>query len=440
MSLRYRLNLMITLAMLAVMAVGGMFAVHSARRSVLEEVGSSVNMALQLIGAGLAHADGDEARLLAWLAELARMEKTRHLRIQVRQAPAKLIKLDSAPPPAAGGRVPAWFAWAVTPDLLAGEKRIDWPGGGSARILVLADPADEIAEAWREAEETLALVAALAASVYALVHTALGRAFRAVTIISEGLEGIEQGDFDKRLPRFALPEFDRISQAFNHTAQALEKARAENQALARHSLALQEEERSHIARELHDELGQSLSAVKAMVSSLRRHVRDGKGAETLEAVLGLCDRLFATVRAMMRRLRPMLLDEFGLAASLEEMVESWRARNPGVEAALDCGAGVEEGAGRAKIHLFRIVQEALTNVTKHAGARRVDIRLRRAGGWIELEIRDDGRGFDPARPPAGFGLLGMKERADSLGGRLSVRAAEGRGATINARVPCRSPA
>lgn len=432
---------MITLAMLAVGAVGAVFVVHNARREVLAEVHSSVGMALQMIAAGLAHADGNDARLLAWLTELARLEKTRHLRIQVLQTPAKLIKLDAKPLPPGDGRVPTWFAWAVTPASLAGEKQLAQLGGQPVRILVQADPADEVAEAWDEAKEILALVAALAASVYALVYIALGWAFRPVNVVLQGLEGIEQGDFGRRLPHFALPEFERISQAFNHTAQALDKARAENQALTRQSLLIQEEERNLIARELHDELGQSLSAVKAMVSSLRGHVHGEQGGKTLEAVLDLCDRLFGSVRAMMRRMRPMLLDEFGLVASLEEMIENWRERNPGVEVDFRCEAGVEEQAGQAKIHLFRIAQECLTNVVKHADARRVEIclRLRENRGqiWIELEVGDDGQGFGKDGPHTGFGLLGMRERVASLDGRFSLEARPGLGVTVKAQVPCR---
>jgi len=214
---------MIALAMLAIFTVGGVFVLHHARRSVLEEVRSGVAMALQLVDAGLAHARGDDKAVMAWLAELGQMEKTRHLRIRIQQVPEKLITLDTPAEDAADGRVPAWFAWAVTPDYQAREQRVERAGAAPVGIWVLADPADEIAEAWSEAKDLFCLMAAIALAVCALVHFSLGRAFKPVGQILHALEGIEQGDYAARLPDYALPEFRRIAHAVNHTALTLDR-------------------------------------------------------------------------------------------------------------------------------------------------------------------------------------------------------------------------
>ncbi len=437
MSLRFRLNLMITLTMLIFVVVGGLFVIHNARRSVQEEVRSSLNMVLQLIDAALANARADDGPSIAWIGELARLKKTRHLRIHVQQAPEKVIKLVSPPRPQVNA--PAWFAWAVLPKLMVGEKQVERPDGRPIHIRVEANPDDEVAEAWNEAEDFLYLIGALAVTVSALVYFMLGRAFQSVGIILQGLGGIEQGDYAKRLPRFALPEFDRISRAFNHTAQALSKSRAENRALTQHSLGIQEEERRYIAQELHDEMGQSLSAIKAMAASLRKSA-DPDNGEAVESIIDQCDRLFAVARSLMRQLRPMLLDDLGLIASLEDMIENWRDRNPGVNVEFRCEGEIEECAGNAKIHLYRIVQECLSNVIKHAEARRVKIRFRLSAREtpcrIILTVIDDGRGFDPDQPLAGFGLLGMKERAASLGGEFILKTHPGGGVMIEARIPC----
>ncbi|WP_255211235.1 histidine kinase, partial [Methylogaea oryzae] len=170
--------------------------------------------------------------------------------------------------------------------------------------------------------------------------------------------GIEQGDFANRLPDFSAPEFSRIAQAFNYMAHALEKAREENRALARHSLAIQEEERRHIAQELHDELGQSLAAIKAMAASLHPPVTHGILGQAADAITATCDHLFDVVRGMMRRLRPSLLDELGLTAALEDLLDGWRQRCPGIEWEFHGDDGVDDCAGNAKIQVFRIVQEA----------------------------------------------------------------------------------
>lgn len=440
-SLRFRLNLMIALAVLIIVGVGTLFVIHNARRSVWEEVRSSVNMALQLIDAAVAHQTGDRGPPMAWIAELAHMEKTRHLRIHVHQMPESVMKLDAPPLRPAPEQVPPWFAWAVAPEPMVGEKQL-LAGDTPVRITLEADPEDEIAEAWTEAKSFLFLIISLALAVAALVHVTLGHAFRPVGIILQGLGRIERGDYDEPLPPFSLPEFDRISGAINHMARVLARTRAENRALTQQSLTIQEEERRHIARELHDELGQSVSGIKAMAASLRKVADsgDGNAGEAVESIIETCDRLFDVMRAMMQRLRPSLLDEFGLAASLDDMVSGWRARNPGVHLDFHCEAGVEECAGDTRIHLFRIVQECLTNVSRHAGARRVGIRLcpvkRGDLPWIDLEVKDDGRGFLPDQPSSGFGLSGMKERVTSLGGELVVHSGPGEGVAIAVRVPC----
>jgi two-component system sensor histidine kinase UhpB len=430
---------MIALAVLIIVGVGTLFVIHNARRSVWEEVRSSVNMALQLIDAAVAHQTGDRGPPMAWIAELAHMEKTRHLRIHVRQVPEGLIQLDAPPSLSAHADVPEWFAWAVTPEPMVGEKQL-LAGDAPVRITLEADPEDEIAEAWTEAKSFLFLIVSLALAVAVLVHVTLGQAFRPVGIILQGLGRIERGDYDEPLPPFSLPEFARISAAVNHMARVLAKTRAENRALTQQSLTIQEEERRHIARELHDELGQSVSGIKAMAASLRKVAGHGAAGEAVESIIETCDRLFDVVRTLMQRLRPSLLDEFGLAASLDDMVSTWRARNPGVRLDFHCEAGVEECAGDARIHLFRIVQECLTNVFKHADARKVRIRLRPAKRgdipWIDLEVKDDGRGFAPDQPHSGFGLSGMKERVTSLGGEFAVHSAPGEGVTVAVRVPC----
>jgi two-component system sensor histidine kinase UhpB len=441
-SLRFRLNLMIASAMLLIIGLGFMFAIHSASRSVEAETRSTVNLALQLIEAGQ-NAVGQEARgggapYSAWLSQLGHLERTRHLRIHLAGKAATVLNL-----PAAGAEddAPGWFRWAVMPEPVVEERLLSDGAGGQSALRIEAESGDEIAEAWRETEGFLYLLLALALAVYGLVHITVGRAFRAVGEIMEGLEGIEKGEYGKRLPGFALPEFQRISRAFNHMAAALEKSRDENRALIRESLSIQEEERRHLARELHDEFGQSVTAIKAMAAALRNH--GDANHEAAAHIMALCDRLFSVVRAMMRRLRPSILDELGLSVSLEDLVENWRIGQPGLAIECACEAGLDEFAGAASIHLYRIVQECLTNVARHAEARQVSIRLGLADaeghGWIELAFRDDGRGFDPTQPRRGFGLAGMKERVAGLGGQFTLETGPGGGTAIDIRIPYGEP-
>ncbi len=440
-SLRFRLNLMIVPAMLLILGLGFLFAVYNARRSVEDEVRSTVNLALQFSEAGLTEARGAGRPPSEWLTQLGRLDRTRHLRIRIAktgETPIDLISVKRVSTAA----VPAWFRWSVAPRPIVEERRLADGRGGEFTIRIEADTDDEIAEAWRETRGFLLLPLILAGAIYALVHVTVGRAFRSVGEILGGLEGIERGDYGKRLPRFPLPEFDRIAEAFNHMASTLEATRDENRALAQQSLLIQEEERRYLARELHDELGQSLTAIRLMAAALTRS--GGSAREAADHIVGLCDRLFGVVRAMMRRLRPSVLDELGLAASLEDLVENWRDCHPGMTIDFACESGIDEhiDTGAARIHLFRIVQECLTNVVKHAEARHVFIRLQRANAGapdsgVILVFRDDGRGFDPGQARRGLGLPGMRERVAALGGRLDLDAGPGRGVALEIRIPDR---
>ena len=438
MSLRSRLNLMIGLAILLIVGIGTGVAVHNAYRSVEEEIGSTVNLALQLIEAGLAEAQSTGRPLSEWLLQLGRLDHTRHLRIRVAEANSQPVDLTGAGD-SADDAVPAWFRWAVTPDPIVLEQRLPDGRGVELTIGIEAQPDDEIGEAWQETQGFLVLLLALAGAVYGLVHIIVGRAFRSVGVILQGLEHIEKGEYGQRLPGFPLPEFARIAEAFNHMAAVLEKTQADNHALIQQSIVIQEEERRHLARELHDELGQSLTAIKVMVTTLKLANPDNR--ETVDHILNLCDRLFAMFRSLMRRLRPSVLDELGLAASLEELVRDWRQSHPGLVVEFACDPAVDGHAGAARMHLFRIVQEALTNVVKHADAGRVSLRLRLedsgAGREIVLRIEDDGRGFDtsPDRPLRGFGLAGIRERVTGLGGRFRLDTRPGQGVAIEIRIP-----
>lgn len=438
-SLRTRLNVMIGLTMLLIIGLGFVFAIYSARRSVAEEVDSTVHLAMELIEGGLAgHRDTDRP-VAGWLAQLGHLDRTRHLRIQIRQAAAMLAD-HAVSESARSAEVPKWFVWAVSPEPVVAEKRLTSDVQPEIAIRIEADAGDEIEEAWNETQGFLSLILVLAAAVYSLVHVTVGRAFRSVEVILEGLEEIDKGDYRKRLPYFPLPEFARISQAFNHMAATLENARDENRALTQQSLAIQEEERRFLARELHDELGQSLTAIKVMAASLRKSGESTR--EAVEQIMAICDRLFGVVRGMMRRLRPIILDELGLGASLEDLVENWRTRNPGIELTFRCEEGVDECAGTARIHLFRIAQECLTNVLRHARAARAWIELgvvernELSCRWITLTIGDDGQGFDSSLPRRGLGLLGIRERVVSLGGSFKLETAVGKGVSIEVMVPC----
>jgi signal transduction histidine kinase len=218
----------------------------------------------------------------------------------------------------------------------------------------------------------------------------------------------------------------------------------ENRKLAIAAVRAQEDERRHLARELHDELGQYVNAIKVDAVWLRRlGARAPKVHDAATSIVAMVDHLESVVRDLVRRLRPPGLDELGLAAALEHCIDEWRRRLPDVafDVAVDEEiTGLDEATA---ITLYRIAQEGLTNLARHAHATRVAIELscrqgtRGSASEVVLSMRDDGVGAAAAAPTGGLGLVGMRERVEALAGRFELRSSGARGFGFVACVPWR---
>jgi len=196
----------------------------------------------------------------------------------------------------------------------------------------------------------------------------------------------------------------------------------------------QELERKRLARELHDEMGQALTSILLGLKTLEQAVETDQGREGVAAVRELVVSTLQDVRRLAVELRPSALDDFGLAPALERLVEIV-GQDTSVEVDLEVGIGGERLPADVETTIYRIVQEALTNISKHARATRISILLARKDRAVVVVVEDDGGGFDPGSETAGLGLAGMRERVTLLGGQLRVEASRGRGTTIAAEVP-----
>jgi signal transduction histidine kinase len=193
----------------------------------------------------------------------------------------------------------------------------------------------------------------------------------------------------------------------------------------------QELERARLARELHDETGQALTSILLGLKPLEQSAE----AEAVGAVRELVVSTLQNVRRLAVELRPSALDDFGLVPAVERLSETFREQS-GLEVDLAAHLGEERLLPEAETTLYRVIQEALTNVVKHAGASRVSILLQRKQGAVVAVVEDDGSGFDPdATREDALGLAGMRERLALVGGKLQVESSPGRGTTIAAEVP-----
>ncbi len=215
---------------------------------------------------------------------------------------------------------------------------------------------------------------------------------------------------------------------------------AENRRLASQAIAAQETERRHLARELHDELGQYLNAMSLDAGRIR-DLSAGREAEVHRLSLSLmhsATHVYREIGGMIRRLRPIGLDEFGLPTALEHCVDGWRERLPDATFTLAVEGDFDNLSDALNITLYRLVQEGLTNVSKFARRSRVEIYLARAPQEIVVTMADDGPGVDLAKPRNGLGLIGMRERVEALGGTLQIASEPGGGFLFCARVPAQA--
>jgi signal transduction histidine kinase len=217
----------------------------------------------------------------------------------------------------------------------------------------------------------------------------------------------------------------------------LAAALAENRELAHQHLHVQEAERKHLARELHDELGQYLNAIKLDAVAIREAAGPDDSPARLAAArtVNAVDHVHSVVNDIIRRLRPAGLDELGLVAALENCVDHWRQRLPDTRFTLSLSGALDDLGESMNLTIYRLIQEGLTNSFKHAGAKRIDITLSR-GSDVLLTVADDGRGTG-ANARTGFGLNGMKERVEWIGGTFSIESTPGHGFAIEARLPTR---
>ena len=229
-----------------------------------------------------------------------------------------------------------------------------------------------------------------------------------------------------------LSEMKRAEQELRTSSEQLRH-------LAAHLLSVREEERSRISREVHDELGQSLTAVKMDLAWLEARLpKHGEMLDRIRSTRQLADSIIQSIRRISTELRPAVLD-LGLAAAVEWQVQDFQARS-----GIQCKVRLltrEVVASNASTAMFRILQETLTNVARHAQATRAEVVLQRQRDRLVLLIRDNGRGFDQSRAShaTSLGLIGMRERAAILGGRVSISSAPGKGTTVTAWVPLPSP-
>jgi len=327
------------------------------------------------------------------------------------------------------------------------RRMIEIRGKAIATLEVSFDPALGEARAWSETRRIMSVTASAIALLSLIVYFAIDSALRPTVAMLAGIDRLAGGDLSYRLPQVPLIELQRIGEVINRMAARLEAAMAERAELARRLAIAQEEERRHLARELHDEFGQNLAAINAIAASVGTTAKISCPELMPEAasLSRIAMKMMSELRNTLARLRPAVVDEIGLVESLKDLVVGWNGRlGATTRFTFSENGDLRELPDAVSITLFRIAQEGVTNAARHAGARNVSVALERltketapsAGSVVQLTIEDDGKGFDPRQSAgAGAGLAGIRERVAIFKGRMDLRSGASAGAKLSVVIP-----
>ncbi len=433
MSLRYQISVRILLISLSIFLLGGSIGIWQARQSVNNEVDSSISLVLQLIKIGV---ESNKTHQTDWLFRLSHLEQTRHLKIQLKTSTGEIVnisthhsvnKTDETPPD--------WFINLVKGEYPKIEYPIEVRNGLLLKLIIQANPMDEISEAWQENIAFFTSLVVLVLLTFLSVQAVFNKTIKSIHSIVEHLKAIETGDYQNKLMGFAIQEYDDIAKAINHMTDVLDKTEKKNRALTQHSLEIQEEERRLLSQELHDEFGQSLTAIKVMAVTAAHEKADAQ--QITISIIEICDHLVTVVRSMMKQLHPLILTELGLKATLEDLLQHWEDRSASTVFILHYDDAVDYIEQTTVIQIFRVIQESLTNSIRHAQASQVTVSLQVKAGpdRLVLTVTDNGRGCDLDQLSSGFGLLGMEERVKLLNGHFKIHTEVNKGMQITAEIP-----
>jgi two-component system, NarL family, sensor histidine kinase UhpB len=448
-----RVQLLVVFVVIDVVAVlvGGTVAVFRARTQTRVEMAASMRLAELLVGdaAKFVHQEIPAEQFLAALP--SQLGSLRHVRIVVKDAAG--VPIGAASSAAAGGRnadqrspAPDWFAALVASPIEMHDVPVIVEGRTVGEVDIIGRPTDEIAEVWENLVAVGTVSVLLNIAMIGVLYVLFGRVLDPLRVLATGLSDLEHQTYDVRLPQPHARELAAIADRFNALALALGTVRTENLRLNRRLITAQDDERRRTALELHDEVGPCLFGLKANASSIASAAGDLPDkarqivSDRLRDVLAIIEHLQTINRSMLDRLRPMALGHVPLKDILDQLVRERSHQYPQISFSFTTSDVLPSYGDSIDLTVYRCMQESLTNAIRHAQAEHVAVELRHVDAEAELilTVRDDGRGMQPGVPP-GFGMRGMQERVEGLGGRYSLDSETGHGTCIRIAVPIVEP-
>jgi two-component system, NarL family, sensor histidine kinase UhpB len=444
MSLRFRLNLLVTMLSLAFLVAAGVVLVRDTRDSIRERVEAAMRVTVQLLDTVIVSSAmnpslgpthyvlQDFLKSLGYVRS-SRIELYDYSNTPLYISPDSTFKTEIDPP--------QWFVKLVSPKVETVTRRVRYG------ILIITSSAEgSIREAWSGFLQLIVMGTGFFVLLNLLVYGLLSHALRPVHHILRGINQIEQGDLTTRLPRFSLPEFDRIGASLNQMAVSLDAERQLEQNRQLTQLIQQhiEDERRSLARELHDELGQYVTAIKTFAVAIVNKTKDKTPdiAASAQTIVAAANHIYDGMHNIIRQLRPAAMDNMGLIETLRDMVAGYQAQHAGLNIQLHVSGRFQPMGENVNINIYRIVQEAVNNAIKHAHAQSINVHIVSSEDELLLTINDDGVGMplEAIDQTRHFGLLGMRERVQALHGQFKIvsETEAGAGTALEIRLPIQS--
>lgn len=445
-SLRGRINLLLALVLALGLGINVARLVIDAAPRVQAEDRSVTRLArefIEMIVADLKEAPDPDAKLTQIASDLARL---RHVGITLRDEAGNLLTSVRGGGDEDRRSPPAWFVALIHPEQTSVSVPVALRGKPGS-LVITSHPDDEMAEIWDGIVAQLEVGSVVALALFLVTMMVVNRALAPLQSLSRAMSEIESGHYDARVTPGGAPELAVICTKLNHLAATLGEAVEEKRRLAERAVSLQDLERKEIARELHDEFGPYLFSLRAHASALTR-LSEGResGAEAMRkhggVMLEQINALQQFNRRVLEKLRPVGLAELGLGEAIEALRRLWRESHPDVAIETRISPSLGTTGETADLTIYRMVQEALTNVFRHASATLIKVTIepaehatgaRGSRDCALVRISDNGHGLKPDHR-LGLGLTGMRERILALGGSLTLASGEG-GVTVEALIP-----
>jgi len=445
MTLRLKINLIVGSLTLVFMAAVLALQLRSMRESVHEEVVAANRVAAQLLNrtAWRYAAQGTPA-MLAFLQGVGRIRSND---ITLFDAQGQELYRSPPSPYKAGRDAPDWFEALISPP--PSVQAIEFPDG---KLVVRSNASRAAIDAWDYVVWLVGGGMVLLLVVNLLVFWLVGRTVRPFGQIVGALNALQAGRFDVALPPLHGQEAGAIGAAFNRMVGELQGHIETERRAVRAELQLSdsreltrwidqhvEQERRMIARELHDELGQSVTAMRSMALSIAQRVgaSDPQSEQAARVIADESSRLYDAMHGIIPRLTPLVLDNFGLADALNDLAERTRKSQPDLTIALQVELSATPLPAEVALTLYRAAQEGITNALRHGEAKHLELQVQGQAQQVSLTLRDDGRGLPPQgwQRAGHYGLRWLVERVESLRGELTLAAVVPHGVQLRVQVP-----